>query len=499
MKILFLYSHTHQGIKRYPASKRYFPWGPATVLKYLENDGHEIDVLDIYAEDLLRPEVEERLDNLDFECACIGTFASMNYSYVVWLTEQIKKRFNVPVIIGGILADYHYDILLTHDTVDICCLGEGENVVVDLFRNMDELSKVKGIAYRNKGHITVNERYPLIKNLDDLLMPNFDLWDMNKYINSNLWANDETTRYNEYPGDYPSMNALSPNMSIFCGRGCPYKCNFCATSYTSIRFKSIDRIMEEIIYFKKEYGIRAFHFWDELVVYSKKRILALCRAIKKHDIYWDCQARVNTIDEEILKAMKDANCYSIGLGIESGNNEMLKAMNKGITREQSLNVLRSAKDVGMHLKLQFMCGYPGETKETLADTVSLMKISGFPPRRILWCTPFPGSKLYVESQKKGLIGNEKEYLIKLAKAKNLPGRIILNVSGQSDQKMSYLYEWVHLKMEINYKIQELRESFAFNKVPAILRLYNKLIVLTVFKQRIKSMLLSGFKKDKALN
>ena len=483
MKILFLYSHTHQGIKRYPASKRYFPWGPATVLKYLENDGHEIEVLDIYAEDLLRPEVEERLDNLDFECACIGTFASMNYSYVVWLTEQIKKRYSVPVIIGGILADYHYDNLLTHDTVDICCLGEGENVIVDLFRNMDQLSKVRGIAYRKNGHVAVNERYPLIKNLDDLLMPNFGLWDMEKYTNSNLWVSDETTRYDEYEGDHPDMSALSPNMSIFCGRGCPFKCSFCATSYTSIRFKSIDRIMDEITYLKKEYGIRAIHFWDELVVYNKKRTLAFCKAIKKQDIYWDCQARVNTIDEEILKAMKDANCYSIGLGIESGSNRMLKAMNKGITREQSLNVLRLAKDVGMHLKLQFMCGYPGETKETLAETVSLMKISGYPPRRLMWCTPFPGSKLYVESQKKGLIGDEKEYLIKLAKGKNIPGRIILNVSGQSDQEMSHLYEWVHLKLDFNYEIQKAKTSFTLATARSILALSMKWIRLFIRKLR----------------
>ena len=483
MKILFLYSHTHQGMKRYPNSRRYFPWGPATVLKYLEKDGHEIEVLDIYAEDLLRPEVEERLDHLDFECACIGTFASMNYNYVVWLSEQIKKRFSVPVIIGGILADYHYDILLTHNTIDICCLGEGENVVVDLFRNMIQLSKVKGIAYRKNGQITVNERYPLIKNLDDLPMPNFGLWDMKKYIDSNLWANDETTRYEEYEGDFPEMNALSPNMSIFCGRGCPYKCNFCATSYTSIRFKSIDRIMDEIVYFKKEYGIRAFHFWDELVVLSKKRTLKFCKVSKKQDVYWDCQARVNTIDEDILKAMKDANCYSIGLGIESGSNEMLKAMNKGITREQSLNVLRLAKDVGMHLKLQFMCGYPGETKETMAETVSLMKISGYPPRRLMWCTPFPGSPLYQECRKKNLIPDEKEYLVKLAKGKNIPGRIILNVSGLSDKEMVYLHDWVHLKMNLNYAIQKAKTSFSLATLRSILVLTIKQIRLYLRKLR----------------
>ncbi len=483
MKILFVYPHTHEGFKRFPSAKRYFPWGPATVMKYLENDGHEIIILDIYAQDLLRNEVEERFDNLDFECVCIGSFASMNYNYVVWLSEQIKKRCSVPVIVGGILADYHHNILLTHDTIDICCLGEGENVVVDLFRNMTQLSKVKGIAFRNNGQITVNERYPLIKNLDDLPMPNFSLWDMNKYINSNLWVNDETTRYDEYEGDFPDIDSLNPNMSIFCGRGCPFGCKFCATSYTSIRLKSVGRIMEEISFFKKEYGIRAFHFWDELLVYNKKRIMEFCNAIKKHDIYWDCQARVNTIDKEILKTMRDANCLSVGLGLESGSNKMLKAMNKGITRDKSLKVMQSAKEVGMHLKLQFMCGYPGETKETLADTVNLMKISGYPPRRLMWCTPFPGSPLYEECQKKGLISNEKEYLVKLAKGKNLPGRIILNVSGQSDKEMAYLHDWVHFKLDFNYELQKARTSFTFATARSILALNIKLIKLFIRKLR----------------
>jgi len=134
---------------------------------------------------------------------------------------------------------------------------------------------------------------------------------------------------------------------------------------------------------------------------------------------------------------------------------MLKAMKKGITREQTIRTLTAAKEVGMHLKIQLMGGFPGETKETLAETASMMKEIGLPPRRLTWCTPLPGSELYQTAKHQGMIEDEEEYIIKLHKGYNNRRNIVLNVSGESDEEMIRLFDWVHLKMDVDYLLSML--------------------------------------------
>jgi radical SAM superfamily enzyme YgiQ (UPF0313 family) len=455
MKILFIYPHIGQGRKKTPEVKRYFPWGPATVVRHLELDGHAVEILDIYGNDYLPPEVEQRLDASSFDAACISGFASYNYPYVLWLAEQVKQRRSVPVVVGGVLADMHYPLLLSKPVVDVCVLGEGELTAVDLFRYLDHLDRVSGIAYRRDDRVTVNAPRPPIANLDDLPLPDFKPWNMPEYLKANLWADDTTTEYRDYE-NLPPIRDLHPNFSLFFGRGCPFHCHFCSRSYQNVRYKSVDRIISEIAYFKEHYGVKAVHFYDELVVFRRDTMREFCSKVKALDIYWDCQGRVNTVDRELMAMMKDAHCYSIGFGFESGSDTMLRAMNKGVSKEQNLQVLKAARDVGMHLKIQLMCGYPGETRETLAETVDMMKTSGLPPRRMSWTTPLPGSQIHEDARSQGLIPDEEDYLVQLGRyTMNHPDHIILNISGLPDRVMSRLFLKAHWDMEVNYLLSQL--------------------------------------------
>lgn len=456
MRILFVYPHIGDGRERQPHVKRYFPWGVATVMRFLEDDGHEVGLLDIYGNDLIPNEVSDQLGSRTYDCVCISGFASYNYAYVLWLAETVKKLHEtVPVIIGGVLADLHYELLLAKPQIDICVLGEGELTAVELFRNLDELSKIKGIAYKQNGTIIKTPPRELIDDLDSLPLPNFDLWKMDRYLQGNLWADDATTRYDKFSGVLPRKDELTPNMSIFFGRGCPFSCKFCSRSYQNVRFKTPEKVINEIVYLKNKFGVKAFHFYDELVVFRRSIVLRFCELIKPLNVYWDCQGRVNTVDEKLMRVMKESNCYSIGFGLESGSTKLLKAMGKGVAREDNLKALDAAKNTGMHLKIQLMCGYPGEDETTMAETVSMMKISQLPPRRMSWTTPLPGSSLYQDAVDKGLIKNEEEYLVRLGKhIMNSPKEIVLNVSGLSDQKMIDLYYKSHAEMENNFIIQK---------------------------------------------
>lgn len=458
MKILVVQPPLGTGTTRMPLNQRLFPWGLATMARCLEDDGHEIKVLDIYASDMVREEVEQFLDQESFDAAALTGFSSITYQYVTWLAEEVKKRCSAPVVVGGLLADHHHDLLLSKPFIDICALGEGELTAVDLFRHLDAPDQVRGVAFRRGGSITVTDKRPLIEDLDTLPLPNFDLWNMERYTKVKMYAHDPSTSFKLYKDDDgPDLEALRPNMTFLSGRGCPYKCTFCSRSFDNLRLKSVGRIMEEINYLQARYQLRAVHFADELLLANKKRTLEFCAQIGKLGLYWDGQARVNTIDRQCLQAMKDSRCLSVGLGIESGSDVMLKAMHKGITRQQSLRVLKDAREVGMHLKIQLMAGFPGETKATLAETASLLKEAGLPPRRFNWCTPMPGSELYRQAQTQGLIPDEEAYIIKLHKGYNNPENVVLNVSGQSDQDMIRLLEWVRMKMDWDYLFTMLGE------------------------------------------
>ena len=259
MKLLFIQPPGQgDGSARRPTKQRLFPWGLASVVQHLLNDGHQASILDVHGKDMINPEVQAFLDQERFDIACISGFSSMNYLYVVWLAEQIKKRCSVPVVVGGLVADNHYELLLNKGTIDVCALGEGELTAADLFRRFDRLDTVKGIAYRQNGRTMVNETRSLINDLDSLPMPNFDLWDMQAYTQVKMYVHDESTRAEAYEDlDSIDLSRLRPNISYLAGRGCPYKCRFCSRSYNGVRLKSVGKIIEEIRYLKERFNLKS--------------------------------------------------------------------------------------------------------------------------------------------------------------------------------------------------------------------------------------------------
>jgi radical SAM superfamily enzyme YgiQ (UPF0313 family) len=461
MKALFIQADFGDGAERSPFTQRVFPWGLATVVAAVARAGHEVEVLDIVGGHLVFSEAEEAMARAEFDVAMISGFCSANYLYVTMLAESLRRSHpDKPVVVGGLLADLHHELLLQKGAADICVLGEGEVTAVELLDHLDSPGEVAGVAFRRDGEVVRTEPRRLIRDLDGLPMPDFALWPMETYMGSlRMMANDPTTRYDDFRSrPAVDIEEFTPRMNLIAGRGCPYRCRFCSRSYQTIRLKSVDRLVSEIEHLKEAFGVRAVHFNDELLFVKKSRTLKLCRRFKELNIYWDGQARVNTVDRECLEAMKDAGCVSLGLGIESGSDRMLKAMNKGITREMALRALRDAQAAGLHVKIQLMGGYPGETKQTLAETASLIKEAGLPPRRLNWCTPLPGSELYEEVRAQGLIPDEEAYLKLIFRGYNSVDKVLLNVSGQSDQRMAELFRWVHMKMEVDYVGTLLRQG-----------------------------------------
>jgi radical SAM superfamily enzyme YgiQ (UPF0313 family) len=213
-------------------------------------------------------------------------------------------------------------------------------------------------------------------------------------------------------------------------RGCPYRCTFCtAPLYYGYRLRRrpAARVADEMAANISRYGIREFFIWADTFTADRGYVRELCRAILARGlkISWTCNSRVDTIDEETLRLMKQAGLWMISFGLESGNDAILAASGKGITAAQSREAVRMAHGLGIRTAGHFMFGLPGETEETMAQTLALALSLPLDIAQFYAAAPFPGTALYDEALRKGWL-NEAEKGERRAFAQNsavmeLPG------------------------------------------------------------------------------
>jgi anaerobic magnesium-protoporphyrin IX monomethyl ester cyclase len=391
MKVLLVQPlHSYEGGNRDPT---FFPLGLGYLAKALMNNGHKVQIMDIWAHQWSQEEVIKQIKKLDQDVVGISAI-STQYSYAKWLIEEMKKRFEGPLIIGNALPTLTPEVVLDYTKADICVIGEGEITLIELLKNLNSLEKVKGIAYRKDGKIQKTPPQEYIKDLDTIDFPAWDLFPMEIYL-----------KYCRIPGtDTRALNIVS-------GRGCPYHCRFCSKTFTSVRLRSVDNIIAECKKMLSKFEIDGIFFVDELVVINRKRIMELCDKIEPLHIKWNCQGRVNTVNREILTRMRDTGCVSIGYGVESGSPKILKNMKKQITPDQSRKAVLDAIDLGLYPFVQMMYGYLGEDKKTLKETADFFKAIPFVGViHLSPTTPLPGTELWDYALEKGLIKDVDAYL-----------------------------------------------------------------------------------------
>ena len=197
-------------------------------------------------------------------------------------------------------------------------------------------------------------------------------------------------------------------MGLFMtSRGCPYNCSYCATSIweRKTRYRSIDNVMQEIRFVIEKYGAKQFTFKDDSFTVNRKRVVEFCEKLIKEGfgISWDCNTRVNLVDEEMLRLMKKAGCTSIKVGIESGSERILKLMSKNITFEQCGEAAKLFRKVGIHWTGYFMMGLPSETREDIYQTLKFMKELNPDYASLSVYEPFPGTGLFEKGVENGLV------------------------------------------------------------------------------------------------
>jgi radical SAM superfamily enzyme YgiQ (UPF0313 family) len=281
--------------------------------------------------------------------------------------------------------------------IDAVVTGEGEITVVEMLEKLSRgknLEGVKGVIFRENGKIIKNPPRPLITDVDALPFPARELLgDTNSYIPP------------------PATYKRKPVAVIMTARGCNRRCIFCfqidKERKSGIRYRSVENVMQEIE-LCLEQGYREIKFIDDTLAANYDRAMQIAEEIKRRrlDFTWFASACVNQVDKPLLKAFKDAGCWAVLFGAESGVQENLNAIRKGITPEQTRKAVKAAKEVGLTVHTPFLFGIPGQTFEDGLKTIEFACELNPDIASFHAVTPFPGTELYDNIEKYGTMSED---------------------------------------------------------------------------------------------
>jgi anaerobic magnesium-protoporphyrin IX monomethyl ester cyclase len=336
---------------------------------------------------------EIELTITEYHPTVVGISAKSQNFKSALIVAGLVKKFNTQttVIMGGPHPSMIGMELLNYPEIDIGVIGEGEITIVELLNAIDaqkKLDDIQGIIFRRNGQVIKNPHREFITNLDSLCFPH-------------EYASEILKDYNKYP-----PKAFG---NIFAIRGCPYNCFFCGSRNIwsrKVRFRSPGNVAEEIKRLQK-IGLKSIHFDDDTFGVNAKYIKDLCNALMQQcpGIKWSCEIPVQLVNEQNISLMKDAGCFSIQIGIESGSNEILSIIRKNITIEEALVACDVINKHGIALHVFFIVGFLQDTEDTLRDTITAMKKVKCDVISYSIFTPYPGTEAFELCKEKGMIGD----------------------------------------------------------------------------------------------
>jgi magnesium-protoporphyrin IX monomethyl ester (oxidative) cyclase len=390
------------------------PLGLAYIAAVLERSGHEVKVLDCFAEGFkVRQRHKNKIriglpdeDILDrvasFNPGVVGitnNFTSY-YDDTITLAKLIKKSFpGVVLMLGGAHITTEYRDVIQQPFVDFIIRGEGEYTAEELLDHLmrnKPLGSIKGLVWKKKdGSVAVNEDREPIADLDALPKPAYHLLNMKLYLRqrSNNFA---------YSKRFPIGHMIT-------SRGCLYNCIFCSTSkhFKKFRARSADKVLDEIEYLVKKYGVKEVHFHDDSFLCNPGRVKAICNGLLNRNIKisWQISQGITVwgLNPELLGLMYKSGMYRIGLPIESGSERTLKYIRKSVNLRNTIEIIDECSRLGIFTHGNFIIGFPYETKEDIEETSSFIYRSNLDFVKLLICQPLAGSDLYPVYVKENLV------------------------------------------------------------------------------------------------
>lgn len=404
MKILFIHPHGNNFMPGMQDITTIFnimpPLGIMSIAAWLEKHQIEVEIIDCYATPLTIEQLADEVIRRNPDAVGFSTTTSA-FLEGCRIAKAIKTdKPEIVTIFGGAHpCTIGAALLDDFPMIDYMVIGEGEQTMLEMaqagFRNLES---VAGVAYRQNGKAVFTGHRELIQNLDVLPFPAYHL----------------------LPG-FPEKYTLplfsfptAPNSSIISSRGCPYACSYCDRSVFSrgFRFNSPKYIIEHVEMLSRDYGIRHVFFYDDLFTFDRKRVAAFCelKAEKGLKVTYNCIARLEHIDEELLKLLKSSGCWQVNFGIESGDPEVLKKHRKFYGLDEVGKKLQMVKDAGMRVKGLFMIGLPGEDEAAIRRTIDYALTLPLEEINVTKFTPFPGAPVYSTIKEHGEFNEDWELM-----------------------------------------------------------------------------------------
>lgn len=364
------------------------PIGVASLAAWMLNLGHDVRIIDMNVSPETLDEQARRTDAWYPEVVGVS-FMTNQYSAALKLIRFCRETWPKSFIVCGGPHACALPEAIMHEApqLDAVAAGEGEVTLERLTACLSSgsaigLDEVPGLYYRSKQGQIVKSSNPIqFIDFESAPWPAWNLLDLGAYRIAS--AGGDTSK---------------PTFAILSSRGCPGQCIFC-DSHTvfgrRFRGRSAKNIFGEIMFLHERYGMERFDFVDDLITFDRDRVYELCKLLMESpkEFIWSANARLDTVDEDMLLAMRSAGCVRVDLGVESGAPEVRKIIKKAISNDRIVRIHKYCKEISMHVSTFLMVGNLGEDMEAVKETARLMKGLAQDPSISIAC-PYPGTELY---------------------------------------------------------------------------------------------------------
>lgn len=384
------------------------PLWAGLIATFVRKRGYSVQIIDAEAERLEPSKVADRISEINPVLAAIvvsGTNPSastMNMVGTRAILEEISRmELNIKTLVAGLHPSALPRRTMEEEKTDFVSKGEAFYTIFEVLKILKKDPgtrefNIKGLWYRKDGEIIATERPPLIKDLDEELpYVSWDLLPMDQYRAHNWHCFQEQGEKRE------------PYAVIYTSLGCPFRCHFCCINSIfgghGIRYRSPNKVVEEIDMLVNTYGVKNIKIIDEMFALNKSHVLEICDLIieRGYKLNIWAYARIDTVNERLLMRLKEAGFTWIAYGIESGNNRVLESVTKGIVVEKIKQVVRLTQDIGINVIGNYIVGLPEDDLQSMQDTMDLAKELNCEFMNLYCATAYPGSALYQQAIREG--------------------------------------------------------------------------------------------------
>ncbi len=456
MRIQFIYPN-------FESEKGDFQLGVASLSAVLKEDGHKINLIHLKKKDKKNYIEKVLIELKKFDPDLVGfSITEFGAKYVGKLSTIIKQESNAKIIVGGPYATLAPEEIINLSCIDYVARGEAEETLKNLVRSMEsngKIDEIKGIWVKDNNKIIRNE-LDSTPDIDSLPFPDRSIFDEETVVGHEFSGNNETGTLNK--------------IGIMCSRGCPFNCTYCINEHVRnlypvkdryVRFRKVDRVIEEIKELQKIYTFNSIGFYDDTMLLNKKWITEFAEKYKKEiGLPFYANARPETCQEELISKIADAGCKRLQIGIESGSEDIRsKVLNRHNTNHQIIEAFQIAKKYNLKTYSFNMVGLPYETVGDIKKTIALNALIKPDVIQVSVFYPFQGTKLGELCYENNWVVSERKNKIDTYYEKSILNYPQLG-AAKIDSYYSNFFIYYYLYTKENIKLFKHIVILALNKV-----------------------------------